>query len=144
MFQWFKILFAPRVIRENIKMMAGKKEGEMRHLLNDESMGGNVGKHNGKPCIGANFWFDNETGKIVEFTNDTAPANYKEGQFKVVIFLPADMKRFLENPLVRKYPEIIETYYRNGASQKAKLTIALSVELYNQLGKKLVDHRKER
>ncbi len=140
---WLKKIFAPSTVRKNLKLMTGKNEGQMRHLLKDESMGGNAGTFKGKPCMGANFWFDDKTGEIKKFTNDTAPAHYKDGQFKVVLFQIKNIKEFYKNPIARKYPEIIETYYSNGASQTAKLTIALSVELYNQLGEKLVDHRKE-
>jgi len=144
MFEWFKNIFAPRIVHKNIRVMTGRKEGQMIHKLGHESIGGNAGNFEGKPCFGANFWFNNEAGEIIEFTNDTAPANYKEGQFKVVLSYGSNITEFLRNPIARKYPEIIQTYYRDGASQQAKLTIALSVELYNQLGKKLVDHRKEK
>ena len=139
-----KKFLAPSMVRKNLKLMTGKKEGQMSYQLRNESMGGNAGKHQGRPCMGANFWFDDKTGEIKMFTNDTAPAPYKEGQFKVVMSFGSNITELLQNPIARKYPEIIKTYYSNGASQKAKLTIALSVELYNQLGEKLVDRRKEK
>ncbi len=144
MFERIRNLFAPHVVHKNIKVMTGEEEWQMIGKLGTESMDGNAGKHQGKPCIGANFWFDDNTGEMIVFTNDTAPANYKEGQFKVVISTPRNMTEFIKTGLARKYPEIIQTYYRNGASQKAKLVIALSVELYNQIGKKLVNHRKKK
>ncbi len=141
---WLKKFFAKSTIRKNLKLMTGKKRGQMLCTLSNESVNGNAGDDRGRPCFSANFWFDNKTGEIKKFTNDTAPDHYKDGQFKVVLFQIKNIKDFYRNPIARKYPEIIETYYSNGASQLAKLTIALSVKLYNQLGEKLVDHRKEK
>lgn len=43
--------------------MTGKNEEQMIHKLGPESIGGNAGKDQGKPCIGANFWFEDKMGK---------------------------------------------------------------------------------
>ncbi len=141
MFTWIKKLFLNSTIRKNIKQMTGVKEGQMLDSLKDESTG-NVGTHEGKTCLGINFWFDDNTGEIKRFTNDTKPNEYKNGQFKIIMGNLTNFEEFLKNPIARKYPEIVKIYYSQGASTKAKQIIALSVEIYNQLGKKMVNQRK--
>jgi hypothetical protein len=75
--------------------MLGKKEGYMIYMLGQESMGGNAGCWHGKPCLGANFFYDGNNGEIKYFGNwPSVPeevmkkfisTEYLEGTFRVVL-----------------------------------------------------------
>ncbi len=135
MFSFFRRLSSDKIVRINLKMMTGKSKEQLPTLLSNESMGGNAGKIDGQPCICANFWYDGSTGEIKKFTNEDVPAECKEGRFRVLM---PNIKDFLRTRLARKFPEIVRADLSKGTSVNAKLRIAESVQLYNQLGKKII------
>jgi hypothetical protein len=57
-------------LNSNLNLMKSAEKGGMMYLLIHESFGGNAGfDEEGNPGIAANFTYDAETGKIIEFTN---------------------------------------------------------------------------
>ncbi|MFQ6611468.1 MAG: hypothetical protein ACE5D7_11835, partial [Fidelibacterota bacterium] len=49
--------------------MLGLEKGDMRYqLCTGESIGAR-GSYNGLECAGVNFYYDRDTGEILEFTN---------------------------------------------------------------------------
>lgn len=88
------------VVRHNLELMISEKNNGMKHLLLGESMGGNAGKWNEFPCMGANFFYKPETGKIKCFNNiqdlsENTKNIYYQGELKNGIFrLAVKMPKF--------------------------------------------------
>lgn len=70
------------IVKKNLERMLADgrtDKGSMFYLLNSESIGGNAGNRNGRPCSAANFYYDAENGRIIIFTNywEDVPANIR-------------------------------------------------------------------
>lgn len=119
--------------------MTSSKRGGMQYLITRESAGGNAGGFRGKPCVGANFFFNLEKGEIREFTNDVQPCHgLTKGIFKLVMQVGAIPKTrfgcwFFKTFLLKKYPEIIGLYLPPKASKEARLNLELSRKMYNKM-----------
>ncbi len=125
------------VVKENVKLMASADERGMRKFLNTESHGGNASSYKGKLCVGANFWFESETGKIMEFTTET-DTRFSTGIFKVQLaenFL--DVEQYNARAMA-KYLSIVGYEIISGgvwgkqATAQAEVAIQETVKLYNQ------------
>lgn len=105
-------------VDRNLGKMIG---GQMWELLMKESMGGNAGVYKGKPCVCANFYYDERTGDL-DFANgfdkgQTAPKGY----FKLAF---------------DEEQQIVEQGFdRGNPSLRAILTIAESRIEYNRIQK---------
>ncbi len=113
-------------VKKNLEMMIGAERGQMQSLMSKESMGGNAGTEDGKPCLGANFFYDTQTGEIKYFENiQNVPwwiANkYTEGTFRIAI-----------DTLNTWKPKIVNTFLKDGTSEEATRNLEQSVELYNK------------
>ncbi len=126
------------VAKQNVNLMMSSDIEGMRRFANAESRGGNASMRNGKICVGVNFRFEPDTGKIVEFTNE-GDTNLSQGVFRLEMphnFL--DMKTYTPNDL-KKYPRIIsvqctpESQWGKQASALAEVVITESKTLYNEL-----------
>jgi hypothetical protein len=127
-----------RVVKHNLKIMTGLRDGDLQSIISNESHGGNAGTQKGKPCVGANFFFKVSTGHILLFSNRI---QHKPDIDKGTLRLALDyakvpstkIGRWLLKNLTRKYPEIIDVFLPKNTPKKSKLNIELSIKLYNQL-----------
>lgn len=113
-------------VSKNLEMMAGSERGQMQSLISKESMGGNAGTEDGRPCLGANFFYDLQTGEIKYFENiQNVPwgivNKYSAGTFRIAIDTPNTWKL-----------KIINTYLKEGTAKEATENLEQSVELYNK------------
>jgi len=118
-------------VKKNLDKMTTPEYGGMLDLLLEESMGGNAGyfKMNGRiySCVGANFFYDGETGEIKIFTNyqDFEPekgVRYAEGLFRLAVNLR-------NTPGVYK---ILERYYHNSPTWEALDNLEMTILIYNR------------
>lgn len=107
------------IAKRNLRLMQSLEDGGMKSLLGAESWGGNIGINHGITCGAANFLFYNETGEIIEFTNNPNPGMLHEGTFLVI-----------QNPNLR-IERIVKYSVNPYISEKAKLNIERSIELFN-------------
>ena len=126
--------------RKNLELMRQGREGNMESLLAIESLGGNAGHMpDGRPCAGANFYFDRNTGEIKYFCNiQDAPENitpqYARGMFRVAVDFGRTWKQ-----------EIVDAFYHGpdalsglekisdtpNISEVARQVLQMCVVLYN-------------
>ncbi|MEM4318711.1 MAG: hypothetical protein QW244_01735 [Candidatus Pacearchaeota archaeon] len=116
-----------RVKKENLKKMFNAERGGMYHLLMRESVGGNAGYYEDRPCVAANFLY-NEKGEIVEFTN------YREGREK----LYKGTFRIVVNPKGKKsykeiYEKIVDVFLDKNSPKESQEIIKESAKEYNKL-----------
>lgn len=128
------------IVRENVQLMTSTRFGGMEYSISNESMGGNAGFYKSRPCVGANFYFDLRTGQIKEFTNNifVLPPYHYRGSFKVAVSLSGPPSGWWGQFWSRltgssRKREIVWSDIPRGASEAAKINLALSVRLYNQL-----------
>ncbi len=128
----FEILYSyfadEKIVKKNIKLMQSRKRGGFIQLVLTESMGGNAGAYGKFPNIGANFFFDPNTGEIIAFGNiqEMSPEvreKYLGGFFIVALLLKDRVKD-------TKY-YIHEVGFKGKASFKARVTIKEMVREYN-------------
>lgn len=131
------------VVRGNVQLMTSWSSGGMEDCLSNESMGGNAGFYKSRPCMGANFYFDMRTGQIKEFTNKifVLPPYHSRGSFKVAVSLSGPLSGRWRQFWSRltgssRKREIVWSDIPRGTSEAAKINLALSVRLYNQLQRK--------
>ncbi len=124
------------IVKQNVKLMISSEEEGMRRFANTESMGGNASSHKGRVCIGVNFRFEPNTGKMVEFTNE-GDTTLSQGRFRLeMLGNMLDIKKY--NPAEKKYPRIIsyeiilESGWSEQASAEAEAVVQESMKLYNQ------------
>ncbi len=119
------------IVKKNVQKMTGWKAGE------------NAGLYQGKPCSAATFCFDDRTGEIIQFANELSVLgeHRARGSFKMI--LPSKMfsNTFLERLAYLFFPSgkdhhVVWSDIPREASEAAKINLALSVRLYNQLQKK--------
>lgn len=126
-----------------MQIMQSKKEQGMIDLLNRESMGGNAGTYNGYPCVGLNFYFDRETGKINAFGNHQNLAREiivmnAHGIIRVAIKMPKgeEMMRLIQSgnkEKIRRHLKIINYSIDNAVSALAEDIIKVTIQEYNNL-----------
>ena len=128
------------IVAKNIQFMTGTQELGMQTVLSDESWGGNADafvKGTPKPLQAANFYFRHDNGEIVGSSNKIKyHAKIMQGQFIVELQFGKAPKTIWERiryKFSRSYPKIVRSKIPPEASEKAKITLALSVKLYNQL-----------
>lgn len=79
------------ILRKNMERLLGEEEGSLNYALkhSPESMGGNAGHWRGYPCMGVNFYFNQNTGEIVYFGNTQAVPqeirSHAHGTFRMAI-----------------------------------------------------------
>ncbi len=114
------------IVNKNLEKLL--KEGN--YILSRESFGGNGGYHNGNPCAGLNFKFDEYTGEITYLGN--APGT--NGIFRV------ELKKVGEEVYQRVF-KIIQISIKNGTQyvkiedanlpERTKSVLEKTVEKYN-------------
>ncbi len=115
-----------KIVAENLHKMRGQEGGEMMALIVNESIGGNAGHLGLYPCIAANFFFDEKTGKIVYFGNiqhvpEHIRQQYPEGTFRLAIDWMKSGKLC-----------VINRYMRGDCSPKAQQSLEETVRQYNE------------
>ncbi len=123
------------IVNRNLEKLL--KEGDK--VLLRESFGGNGGYHNGNPCAGLNFKFDEDTGEITYFGN--APGT--NGIFRV------ELKKIGEEEYQRVF-QIIQISIKNGMQyikienanlpEKTKSVLEETVKSYNQYSRLILSH----
>lgn len=112
-----------RVINQNVAMM----HTEMSELLTVESFGGTGGKFLNYSASGANFYYNLETGEIIEFTVKVNDKTNGSGLFKVI--LDTSRKRM---PVVDFWMEAhSKDCHRDKPSKRAIQNIIQSIIDYN-------------
>jgi len=132
------------LINKNLELMKSEEDGGMEILLHKESFGGNAGHAlDGRPCAGANFYFDDKTGEFITFTNK-APENIRQLYIKGVFIVAKDQqkreKEVLSSYVIKVKPNLLEKLELLAGTEQvnnyAKEVMQRSVELYNALQKK--------
>ena len=125
------------IIQSNLAMMLGTDPDQMGSL--EESMGGNADSYQGATCIGANFLFEPDTGRIVHFGNLTKGKyfsrstqkfigeGYLDGTFRIAINFSDSVNHFSEY--------VVEIYGVRDCSEHTLTTIAESAYVYNEHNK---------
>lgn len=114
------------IVRLNIKKMKGNEKGDLMPLIMGESFGGNAGRYQGNPCVGANFYFDRQSGEIKYFENcqnvpDEIRNQHREGILTLV---------FKDN-----YLKVIDAKFSR-ASDNARKVLEETMVQYNHEVKK--------
>lgn len=116
------------IVKKNVQKMTGWEAGEK------------AGFYQGKPCYGVDFFFDHRTGEIISFTSSlTIPEEHgAQGSFKVILPSFKSPKKWWERLAYLFFPpgknhHVVWSDIPRGASEAAKINLALSVRLYNQL-----------
>ncbi|MEM2713879.1 MAG: hypothetical protein QXE64_02075 [Candidatus Pacearchaeota archaeon] len=115
-----------KVKRENLKKMFNSERGGMYYLLMKESVGGNAGYYGDKPCVAANFLY-NEKGEIVEFTNYREGKKLYKGTFRIVVN-PKGKKSYKEI-----YEKIVNVFLDKDSPKESQEIIKKCAEEYNKL-----------
>ena len=113
-------------VRKNLERMTGKREGDMFPAIIGESIGGNAGRYNNQPCMGANYYFDANTGEIKYFGNwqnvpEQIRENFQKGTFRIALDITQWKQRIVEY-LTHKKP----------ISNIAKKNLEETVRAYNE------------
>ncbi|MFA6022702.1 MAG: hypothetical protein WC781_01295 [Candidatus Pacearchaeota archaeon] len=116
------------IIKKNLERMLGQERYCMDFELVDESIGGNAGFYEKRPCAGANFYYNPTSGKIKAFgicqiIPKEILSRYPKGSFRVTI---------------SPYSEIVNCYLQEGASSEAQSNISESIKIYNVVKKSQV------
>jgi hypothetical protein len=128
-----------QLIHKNLELMNSEQDGGMEILLRRESFGGNAGHEpDGRPCAGANFYFDGKTGELITFTNK-APENIRQVYLKGVFIVAKDPikrgKEILKGYVIKVKPNLLEKLEPLAGTEQvkpyAKMVIQRSVEEYN-------------
>ena len=106
--------------------MIGLDEGNMLPLLSSESIGGNAGSYEKFPCIAANFYYEQNNGKIIYFGNfQNVPINirskYPEATFRLA-FNPDNCKN-----------RIIDLFDFESITNIAKKNMEQTISIYNEV-----------
>lgn len=130
------------IVKQNVQLMLSGEENGMRRFASQESHGGNAGFYKANPCVGVNFQFEANTGKIIEFTNEVN-TRYSEGIFRLVF---KDINNdSLSYSKKTSYPKIIshritrerKDIWGKQPTAEAEAVIKESVALYNECCDKL-------
>ena len=121
------------IIERSLERLIGDKEGDLLYALrkNPESMGRSHWKV--YPCIGANFFYDSETGEIKFFDNytpnDKLESMHWEGEiFRGTFRMAVDIKKFRG----AKDKRIVEYFIDPNTSETARHNIEETVMVYNE------------
>ncbi len=119
------------IVKKNVQKMTGWKAGE------------NAGLYQGKPCSAVNFYFDDQTGEIIQFTNELSVLgeHRARGSFKVILPLLKSPEKWRERLAYLFFSpgrnhQVVWSDIPRETSEAAKINLALSVRLYNQLKQK--------
>jgi hypothetical protein len=132
------------ILNKNLEIMNSKEEGGMEILLRGESFGGNAGHtRDGRPCAGANFYFDGKTGELIKFTNKV-PENIMPEYLKGIFIVAKDPlkreKEILRYYVIKVKPNLLEKLEplaeAGQVTPYAKIAMQRSVEMYNTQQKK--------
>lgn len=105
--------------------MTSLSRGGMQYLFRQESMGGNAATWGPYPCVGLNFCYDPNDGKIELFSNNQPrKIDHSKHYFRAAVKLDSDNKFKLR---------IIDFFTPKEASKKAKINLTLSVKEYNKI-----------
>lgn len=128
------------IIAHNFKLMFSAENGGMQLLAQKESMSGNAGteKIRGKTyaCVAANFYFNADTGEMIEFSNGNPKYEsvYAKAAFRACIMPLSMMKKLDELGAFTEEmgcPVIVNVVYFTDASKNAKKLIKDSMKVYN-------------
>ncbi len=128
------------IIAHNFKLMFSAKKGGMQLLVQRESMSGNAGTERIKgrtyACVSTNFYFNKETGEMIEFSNGNQEYEdvYAKAAFRACIMPLSMMERLDELGLMTNEmgcPVIVNVVYYTGASKTAKKLVKDSMKVYN-------------
>ncbi len=77
------------IIQKNLERLTGRGEGDMPKATESESIGGTKDSE-GRPCFGANFYYDSKSGEIVFFgVEPNVPKDillkYSHGIFRIAL-----------------------------------------------------------
>lgn len=112
-----------------ILMESFKKEG-MLYFCYKESVGGNAGSHKGFSCVGANFIFNRDNGRILKFTNYRESAKFNtEGAFRIMVF--QNVIKIMKSDIKNTFFQIIDVMLPKNCNKEARQNIERSVALYN-------------
>jgi len=135
--EWFlslvhPIQVDPIIIQKNVKLMNSRDKWGMLSLLNSESMGGNAGNEGKYPCLGANFFYNPNTGKIKVFENQQmVPAPIQERYEKAIFTVAIDIQALKKRKQI-KYKILSVNYRGKQPSSLVQKTIEDSITVYNQ------------
>jgi hypothetical protein len=118
------------VVKKNLYLMRSKKEGGMSEVIMNESIGGNAGASH----LGINFHYHKENGKIAFFGNiQDVPTKirknslYVEGSFSYYIKFGVTKKFYFQESKIDKIN------YNSKDTREARINLALSAKMYNEL-----------
>ncbi len=113
-------------VDKNLEKMTSIETGGMHLILIKESFGGSAGFWRKKPCAGANFYYEAETGLIKCF------GNHQDIPLEIIAaYCGGTFRAALDLQKTRKF-RIIETFLDN-LTEEATKNIEESAKLYNEI-----------
>ncbi|MBW3017088.1 hypothetical protein KY316_01845 [Candidatus Woesearchaeota archaeon] len=113
------------IVEANLRLMCLHEDGGMKHLLRYESIGGNAGRN----CLGASFYFESSSGRILYFKNASGESSdLRNGVFRLRISSPHSI---IVSAYVKANNCFLVPIAKSGLEPKALKALELTVERYN-------------
>ncbi len=122
-----------QIIAKNLELMISNNPGGMKDLLGQESLGGNAGCEGNRPCAATHFYYDQNTGEIIQFGNcqdvpEEIKKKYMEGIFRLSLDTFRTWKFRITYAHFNIYAQPLKV-----ATRTAKKTLVESIKEYNRL-----------
>lgn len=127
------MVIALDVVDSNIELMFSAKKGGMFGVLSKESVGGRgTVELEGKkyPLVGANFSYERETGRIVNFSNYETPG-YERARFTIASMSIRTNPELLRVENINPFFKIVNINFESKPTSTASAVLIETMERYN-------------
>ncbi len=127
------MLIASDVVDSNIELMFSAKKGGMFGVLTKESVGGRGDVEIGGkkyPIVGANFSYERETGRIVNFSNYEMPG-YERARFTIASMTVRTNPELLRVENINPFFKIVNINFDSRPTSAASAVLIETMERYN-------------